>query len=489
MTIPAAAGEDRAYPLQGGTLCTINATAAKSGEADPELYFWVNNVNTVSDVDVEAGKLKNEILNSASSYRATGTIYYVSNEGDDANSGLSPSSPIRTLDKVNALALHRGDAVLFRRGDLWRGHIDVKDGTIFSAYGDGPKPRLYASPYDAAVTGTWNLTSTPNVYAYSNTVAKDVGTLVFDEGDAGCAYKVLKKCNYLGETFHIDTGEPFTNYQDLHRDLDMYHDLETGTVYLCSTAGNPASRFTSIEMPIKQYVFTANNCGCVIDNLCIKYSGAHGIGAAGYVKDLTVTNCEIGWMGGSIHNERTTPSSPGQWSRDTRYGNGIEIWGSCESFYVDHNYIYQAFDAGVTHQFSASRVVNMDNVSYTNNLIEYCVYPIEYWLSVPENYVEQSGMHNFLIRGNILRLTGEYGWGIQRANKETPAAIKTWTNPNPAFNFRMEGNIIDRAKPTLLNITAGRPEWYPQCRANVYLQERGVEIGTMIEENPKLIIL
>ena len=486
-TIPAKSGSSYEYPLEGGSLCSITATATKSGLADPELYRWVNTVNSVADVDVEAARLKNVILNTESRYNATGKIYYVSNDGDDSNNGLSPAAPFKTLNKINSLNLQRGDAVLFRRGDLWRGHIVVRDGTIFSAYGSGPKPKLYASPYDAAVTGEWTETSTPNVWRYSNTVEKDAGTLVFNNGDAGCAYKVLVKRDYQDNTYHIDTGEPFNGYQDLHRDLDMYHDLDTGYIYLCSTAGNPATRFNSIEILASVYVFTINNCGCVIDNLCIKYAGAHAIGAAGQVKDLTVTNCELGWIGGGLHFKSTAPTSPGTFNRDTRYGNAIEIWGSCEYYYVDHNWIYQVFDAGVTHQFSADYAYYMDNVTYSNNLIEYCVYPIEYWLSVPENLVEQSGMRNFLIRGNILRLAGEYCWGIQRANKETPAAIKTWNNKNRSVNFKMESNIIDRAKPTLLNIIAGKPEWLPECRANVYLQEYGVDIGTMVESNPKLI--
>ena len=39
---------------------------------------------------------------------------------------------------------------------------------------------------------------------------------------------------------------------------------------------------------------------------------------------------------------------------------------------MDHNWIYQVFDAGVTHQFTADYAYYMDNVTYSNNLIEYC---------------------------------------------------------------------------------------------------------------------
>lgn len=57
----------------------------------------------------------------------TGTAYYVSNDGDDNNDGLTPETAWRTLDKVsescgfdgNAI-LQPGDAVFFRRGDIFR---------------------------------------------------------------------------------------------------------------------------------------------------------------------------------------------------------------------------------------------------------------------------------------------------------------------------------------------------------------------------------
>ncbi len=50
----------------------------------------------------------------------SGTTYYVSTSGDDANDGLSQDSPIRTLSRAGELKLAPGDRVLFRCGDLWR---------------------------------------------------------------------------------------------------------------------------------------------------------------------------------------------------------------------------------------------------------------------------------------------------------------------------------------------------------------------------------
>lgn len=81
---------------------------------------------------------------------AMGATYYVSSAGSDAADGKSPQSAWQTLDRVNAAALTPGDAVLFRRGDTWRGSLNPRSGDetgciTYGAYGDGPKPMLMGS--------------------------------------------------------------------------------------------------------------------------------------------------------------------------------------------------------------------------------------------------------------------------------------------------------------------------------------------------------
>jgi len=70
--------------------------------------------------------------------------------GDDASDGLAASRAWRTLAKVNAAALRPGDAVLFRRGEAWRGQLVPQSGDetgciTYGAYGDGAKPLLLGS--------------------------------------------------------------------------------------------------------------------------------------------------------------------------------------------------------------------------------------------------------------------------------------------------------------------------------------------------------
>jgi hypothetical protein len=80
-------------------------------------------------------------------FTATATNYYLSNSGNDANSGTDSSAPWQTLNKLNSFKnLKPGDNVLFRRGDTFYGSITVSNsGTAgnpitYGAYGAGGNP-------------------------------------------------------------------------------------------------------------------------------------------------------------------------------------------------------------------------------------------------------------------------------------------------------------------------------------------------------------
>ncbi|MBM3499825.1 MAG: hypothetical protein FJX74_14285 [Armatimonadetes bacterium] len=81
---------------------------------------------------------------------AFGARYHVSNAGSDANDGLSPEAAWASLERVNLGPYQPGDAVLFRRGDSWRGQLRPRSGSeagyvTYGAYGEGPKPLLLGS--------------------------------------------------------------------------------------------------------------------------------------------------------------------------------------------------------------------------------------------------------------------------------------------------------------------------------------------------------
>ena len=85
-----------------------------------------------------------------------GTAYYVSSsEGADANDGLSPETPIKTIERAMQIELQPGDAMLFKRGDKWTGETYLVNGSgtqafpiKISAYGEGDYPEISAGGTD-----------------------------------------------------------------------------------------------------------------------------------------------------------------------------------------------------------------------------------------------------------------------------------------------------------------------------------------------------
>lgn len=72
--------------------------------------------------------------------------YYVSNSGNDNNTGKSPAEPWQTIAKVNEFTFSPGDTIHFERGGVWRGNLYPQSGDEtgcikYTFYGDEDKPK------------------------------------------------------------------------------------------------------------------------------------------------------------------------------------------------------------------------------------------------------------------------------------------------------------------------------------------------------------
>ncbi|HET9285402.1 MAG TPA: choice-of-anchor D domain-containing protein [Candidatus Angelobacter sp.] len=83
------------------------------------------------------------------SANCSGTTYYVSTSGSDSNSGVSVSSPWKTVAKIVAFepSLRQGDCVLFQRGGVWSEELKISNvhgsqsyPITFGNYGTGNLP-------------------------------------------------------------------------------------------------------------------------------------------------------------------------------------------------------------------------------------------------------------------------------------------------------------------------------------------------------------
>jgi parallel beta-helix repeat protein len=108
------------------------------------------------------------------------TDYYVANNGNDANNGTAAVTPFQSIDKVNTLNLLPADKVLFRRGDVFRGQLNLlKSGNaanpiLLDAYGTGANPVISGS---VMVTG-WS-SMLDNVWQATCNECGDVVTGVY----------------------------------------------------------------------------------------------------------------------------------------------------------------------------------------------------------------------------------------------------------------------------------------------------------------------
>ena len=430
----------------------------------------------LAELDKTTSTRIEEIRNTKSDITVTGTTYYVSSsDGDDNNDGLSPEKPWKTLQKVTRSEniLKAGDAVLFKRGDLWRERVTFCGGVTYSAYGEGEKPRFYGSPENGADPKKWTLVEgTDSIWVYE-TPLTDVGLVVLNADMEGTKW-TDKEVPDLRDGEFFCRGSNYTKVFDFKTELDKNGDffsdirtsnnrVQTGKLYLRCEEGNPGKVYKSIEFNTANNIITVSGDNVVIDNICVKYGGCHGIGS-GSRKYLTVQNCEIGWIGGGIQYY-------GGQNGVVLFGNGVEIYGSAENYTVDNCYVYQCYDAGVTHQIdggTGSYVMN--DIRYSNNVIEDCIYNIEHFIIDSDDGSGVRTGKNVLIKDNILRREG-YGFGITRPNGNGSAHIRgVGKNQYEPGTFVVENNVFDRGSNVLITSTAGHPSWLPVYNGNTYVQ-------------------
>ena len=328
-------------PILSGT---VNNNTPNSEEYEKPKSVFVDTQS--GGYDAEAKKLRNAIINSKNAYKIEGTTYYISPTGDDFNSGTSPDDAWQTLDAlmINSYLFKEGDAVLFERGGVYRANSSIIIATnnmTFGAYGEGPKPCIYGSHMNYADELIWESSNKKNIWKMEFPL-RDAGVMVFNNGEFGG----VKKAGLAAMT------------QNGH----FYHNTSDKMLYVYCDKGNPGKAWENIEIGTEQFIISVygNRHDIKIDNICFKYTGAHAVDFFENNYNISVTNCEFGWIGGSIQ------------SGVTRYGNAIQFWDSCWNVEIKNNWIYQVYDAGITFQYSIFTDIEggkYHDIEFSNNLM------------------------------------------------------------------------------------------------------------------------
>ena len=434
---------DNYHPNNLGARYVGDALALLLDESSSSLKYYLNDTTRLDTAhllnpmpgnsDAAAKVAMDKVRNAPDTLTKTGNgkIYYVSTSGNDNNDGLSPEKAWKTLTKVRSVPAGKAgniNVVLFRRGDIFRGQLYTQNYVSYGAYGVGYKPNIYISERNYNNSSDW-VNSGGNVWECQTKIASDVGNIVFNHGE-NVGIKKDKKT--------------------LTGNFDYYYDPSTRKVSMYYNGGNPADKFWDIEFSkLEQIVIISSGNTVTLENLCFKYGGAHGV-CGDNNTNITIRGCEFGWIGG------------GYLEGTSRYGNAIENWGNCDGFLVENCYIYQIYDAALTHQGDTG---NVKKVTYRNNLVEYCTYSIEYFYRK-----NTARMTDILYEGNIMRFSG-YGWGEQRSDKGYATHIQSWGHSNTATNFVIRNNILDKARYYLCDINADAGAQYlPSMIGNTYMQ-------------------
>lgn len=385
------------------------------------------NIGDEGGAGAEAAAMLSKINNAANTSTGSKTTYKVSKS-------QTTSQLISTLSNAA-----NGSVVLLERGGVWRvpaGAADgftLKNGVSLGAYGTGAKPMLIGSAYNYA-SSTWTEVS-PNIWKTAITS--------YQSGNRPGNVYFYNNTNYkttplIGRI--IKDGSRFTSYSQLEKEGDVYYDITnehfTGdkNVYVYSTS-NPKNKYTDIEIGEKHDVLSPIGYN-TIDNICIKYAGGHGINANSR-KSITITNCEIGYVGGTPNGSNET------------MGNGIQFGLGGSNLTVDSCYVHDCYDAGLTFQ-SWSGQYTFDGVNFTNNLLVDNFYNIEFFTTGTSANKEGANgvdgtMKNINISGNIMRFAGGWSFNQRQGNQLRCANICVtqgayYVNTQ---NLNITGNIFD----------------------------------------------
>lgn len=445
------------------------------------------------------------ILNNNTKITVTGTSYYVSNNGNDLQDGLTPATAWATLNKINTTDLKSGDGVFFERGGLWRSepwqakppHCDdgvlyAQKGVTYSAYGEGEKPKIFGSPENGADPTKWKLLdSTKNIWVFYKDI-QDCGGIIFNYGMS----MALKTCAFWdGSQYYKSSDGRNVDIPRIPLDVKSLENLRffneiyypgkeaggyfstKGKLYLRCDKGNPGSVYSSIEFITGNndwnQGFVSGQEGNVIDNICFLY----GTGAS-LLNNCLAQNCEFGWIGGQILDYSATSLGDDTEGVIVRCGDGIMIFGDNNS--IRNNYIHHVYDNGITIEgFSASSEISAwkrENSIITGNIIEACYggLLVADWYAW-NKLLNHPSFNNIRIDDNYFIRSG-YGWSHQDTGDYT-GSLTLYFHPGSLSNINISNNVFYLSKYALVVLSSESEGMRPVFSANTYVQN---EFGDII---------
>lgn len=410
-----------------------------------------------NDATVDENESENEnddfdsdsLISDIPSFEYKGKTYYVSNsEGDDKNDGLTPETPIKTMEKLAELPLVEKDTVRFKCGDLWRGvNIDAIAGVTYSSYGEGEKPTFYGSKQNYAQASEWQSSGYLNIWVSTDQLG-NIGSLSFNNDSEMAVY--------------VHTEE--TNPGVLSTNGEFCYDWDNDKVYLYCDKGNPGEVYESIEALTENrimYIYSGNT----VENIKMKYAN-YGV-QCWTGEDITVRNLDISYCGGTCAEN------------GIRAGNAIEFWYNLENIVIENNVISNMYDTGITCQWAGdvSTDIVMKDIYVRNNHITKCHWSTEFWIYAQG--IGQGVIENLNITNNYFGKAGE-GWSTKQRNltvaNQYPYHIHGMSYDNYSYlDIKIIGNTFDCSQGALFSFQY--QGYVPYLEGNTYIQYKNSSFG------------
>jgi hypothetical protein len=214
---------------------------------------------------------------------------------------------------------------------------------------------------------------------------------------------------------------------ELKAPLDYWYDAESKRIFVASDA-NPAIRFKSVELALTRHIVNqGGKHDITYDGLAVRYGAAHGFGG-GSTKRITIRNCDVSWIGGGLQFFKPD-------GKPVRFGNGIEFWGGAKDNLVEHNRLYEIYDAALTNQGNGEDSDQI-NITYRFNTIWNAEYSFEYW-----NRPASVRTENILFEHNTCVDAG-CGWSHAQRPDRNGAHLMFYQNPAATTNVLVRNNIF-----------------------------------------------
>ncbi|SEJ72526.1 Right handed beta helix region [Dyadobacter sp. SG02] len=302
---------------------------------------------------------------------------YLSSSGSDLNSGRDSTKPWKTLHK-----LYRGYSYLLRRGDTLYFSLKripasgKKEKITLGAYGNSDrKPvlslykKVMPNAFEKQANDIWriNLRDSSKLKGYTNLTDSNIGFIKVN----GVIYgsKIADQTS-LAQNWDFMSQDGYL-YVKLNKDINRY------TIQL---AGN----YTIIEL----------SDDMIVEDLKLVGTGGHAIQGDG-VSNVEIKRVDIAEIGGSY--------LPRAKIKNTRYGNGIELFNSATNCLIENCSVSQVFDAAYTMQGAAVNAY-FDNVVFRNNTADKNEQSFELWIKG-----WKSGFRNCKFIDNRCSNSG-FGW-------------------------------------------------------------------------------